>query len=67
MGSRVRVSKLWTVSIVTFLVATVCCTNDAELGEFPARSSNVSMEKYTSKDGGTTGGGKDPTGAHQGQ
>ena len=58
-GQRIAVDtpmiKTWTVSTVTF-VATVCCTNDAELGkEFLARSSNVSMKKYTSKDGGLEG------------
>ena len=51
-------------SIVTFLVATAataCCTNDAELGtEFLARSSNVSMKKYTSKDVGLEGWGSTP-------
>ena len=66
--------KTWTVSIVfycillysivTFLVATAataCCTNDAELGtEFLARSSNMSMKKYTSKDVGLEGWGSTP-------
>ena len=49
---------------MTFLVATAasaCCTNDAELGtEFLARSSNVSMKKYTSKDVGLEGWGSTP-------
>ena len=41
--------------------ATACCTNDAELGtEFLARSSNVSMKKYTSKDVGLEGWGSTP-------